>query len=186
MNEDRKTLDMRPGDVVRVHQKIKEGEKTRIQVFEGLIIARKHGTEQGATFTVRKVASGVGVERIYPLYSPSLARIEVVKRSPKIRRAKLYYIREKAAKEQRKKMRHEFLESKIVAGDIEEKKKDDAEPTEIETEKVENESETNRDKKEKEKDIEGDTKEAEKKETKEAKKEDTKEKTGNKQEEKKA
>lgn len=111
---DRSALDIRTGDVVRVHQKIKEGDKTRIQIFEGLVLARKHGTEAGATFTVRKVSGGVGVERIYPLHSPNIEKIEIVKRSAKIRRAKLYYIREKAAKEQRKKMKHEILSTRIT------------------------------------------------------------------------
>lgn len=110
------SADMRPGDVVRVHQKIKEGEKTRIQIFEGMVLARKHGNEAGATFTVRKVSGGIGVERVYPLHSPNIEKIEIVKRSSKVRRAKLYYIRDKAAREQRKKMRHEFLRDAIVAG----------------------------------------------------------------------
>mgnify|MGYP001601120515 FL=1 len=117
---DRSTLDIRAGDVVRVHQKIKEGDKTRIQIFEGLVLARKHGTEAGATFTVRKVSGGVGVERIYPLHSPNIEKIEIVKRSAKIRRAKLYYIREKATKEQRKKMKHEILSTRITDARVEE------------------------------------------------------------------
>ena len=95
---------MRAGDTVRVSQKIKEGNKIRLQVFEGLILARKHGAEGGATFTVRKVASGVGMEKIFPLYSPHIDKIEVTKRS-RMKRAKLYYIRNKATKEIRKKMR---------------------------------------------------------------------------------
>ncbi|OGZ45164.1 MAG: 50S ribosomal protein L19 [Candidatus Ryanbacteria bacterium RIFCSPHIGHO2_02_FULL_45_13b] len=99
--EERKNLDLRSGDTIRVHQRIKEGEKTRLQVFEGLVIARKHGSEAGATFTVRKIVSGVGVERIFPLYSPVIEKIEIIKRS-KTRRAKLYYVREKAVKELRK------------------------------------------------------------------------------------
>ena len=115
---DRKQLDMRPGDVVRVHQKFQEGEKSRIQIFEGLVLARKHGKEAGATFTVRKVSLGVGVERVYPLYSPNITKIEIVKRAPKVRRAKLYYIREKADKEARRKMKHEFLKNKIIAGEM--------------------------------------------------------------------
>ncbi len=102
--EARKKLDLRPGDTVRVSQKIKEGDKTRLQAFEGIVLARKHGTEPGATFTVRKVSEGVGVERIFPLYSPVIEKIEILKRS-KVRRAKLYYIREKAAREVRRKMR---------------------------------------------------------------------------------
>lgn len=101
---ERKTLGIRPGDTVRVHQKIEEKGKTRLQVFEGTVLARKHGDEPGATFTVRKVASGVGVEKIYPLYSPMIDKIEIVKRS-KVRRAKLYFIREKVAREIKRQMR---------------------------------------------------------------------------------
>lgn len=102
--EARKKLDMRSGDTVRVFQIIQEKGKTRNQVFEGAVLARKHGTESGATFTVRKVAEGVGVERIFPLYSPTIDKIEVVKRA-KVRRSKLYYIRTKAAKEVNRQMR---------------------------------------------------------------------------------
>ena len=103
--EERKKLDLKAGDTVRVHQKITEGDKSRIQVFEGLIIARKHGNEAGGTFTVRKVIDGVGVERIFPFYSPNIDKIEKV-RSSKVRRAKLYNIRDKAAKEIRRKMKN--------------------------------------------------------------------------------
>lgn len=93
-------MDLRPGDTVKVHQKIKEGEKTRTQIFEGLLIARKHGREAGGTFTVRKIAEGVGVERIFPLFSPMIEKIEILRHS-KVRRAKLYYVRTKASKELR-------------------------------------------------------------------------------------
>ena len=103
--EERQKLDLRSGDTVRVWQKIVEKDKTRLQAFEGLVLARKHGKEAGATFTVRRVASGVGVEKIFPLYSPVIEKIEVVKRS-KTRRAKLYHIREKAAKEISRQMRN--------------------------------------------------------------------------------
>lgn len=103
--EERRKLDLRSGDTVRVWQKIVEKGKTRLQVFEGLVLARKHGKEAGATFTVRRMASGVGVEKIFPLYSPVIDRIEVIKRS-KIRRAKLYHIREKVAKEISRQMRN--------------------------------------------------------------------------------
>jgi len=96
--DERQKLDLRSGDTVRVWQKIVEKGKTRLQAFEGLVLARKHGREAGATFTVRNVSSGVGVEKIFPLYSPVIDKIEVIKRS-KVRRAKLYHIREKAAKE---------------------------------------------------------------------------------------
>jgi large subunit ribosomal protein L19 len=85
-------LDLRPGDTVKIYQKIKEGEKERIQVFEGLLIIRKHGKEMGSTITVRKVISGVGVEKIFPLNSPTLEKIEVLRRG-QARRAKLYYLR---------------------------------------------------------------------------------------------
>lgn len=108
--EERKGLGLRPGDTVRVHQKIKDKDKTRIQVFEGLVLARKHGDEPGATFTVRKVASGVGVEKIYPLYSPLIDKLEIVKRA-KVRRAKLYYIREKVNREIKRQMRRMSLVS---------------------------------------------------------------------------
>lgn len=102
--EERRDLGIRAGDTVRVHQKIQEKGKTRIQVFEGLVLARKHGNEPGATFTVRKVTSGIGVEKIYPLYSPMIDKIEIVKRA-KVRRSKLYYIREKVAREIKRQMR---------------------------------------------------------------------------------
>jgi large subunit ribosomal protein L19 len=81
----------RPGDTVKVHVRLREGEKERIQVFEGLVIARKHGGVS-ETFTVRKISSGIGVERTFPLHSPIVAKIEVSRRG-RVRRAKLYYIR---------------------------------------------------------------------------------------------
>lgn len=103
--DERQKLDLRAGDTVRVYQKIQEKGKTRLQAYEGLVLARKHGKEAGATFTVRRVASGVGMERIFLLYSPAIDRIEVLKRS-KVRRSKLYHIREKAAKDIRRQMRN--------------------------------------------------------------------------------
>ena len=115
--EARRKLDFRAGDTVRVWSKIaeekistkanKKSEKTikfRNQAFEGIVLARKHGTEAGATFTVRRIASGVGVERIFPLYSPMVDKIETLKKS-RARRSKLYYIRTKAIKDVRRKMR---------------------------------------------------------------------------------
>ena len=88
-----KTLpDFRTGHTVKVHNRIKEGGKERVQIFEGLVIARKGGTGVNASFTVRKVASGVGVERIFPLHSPNIAKLEVVK-APTVSKAKLYYVR---------------------------------------------------------------------------------------------
>jgi len=97
--------DIRPGDIVRVQLKL--GEKTkrgaeRTQTFEGLVIARKHGKGINSTFTVRKVSDGIGVERIFPLFSPNILKIETIKRS-KVRRAKLYYMRERAGKKARMK-----------------------------------------------------------------------------------
>lgn len=82
----------RSGDTVRVHSKVKEGEKERIQIFEGVVIARR-GTDINASFTVRKVSSGVGVERVFPVHSSTVDRIEVRQRG-KVRRAKLYYLRD--------------------------------------------------------------------------------------------
>ena len=102
--EQRKSWDIKSGNTVKVWQKIKEGEKFRLQAFEGLIIAHKHGYEPGATFTVRKISNGIGVERIFPLFSPNIEKVEVVKRS-KARKAKLYYVRDKPAKEIRRKMK---------------------------------------------------------------------------------
>jgi len=111
--EERKKLALKPGDTVRIHQKIMEGDKSRIQVFEGMIIARKHGNEAGGTITVRKVIDGVGVERIFPFYSPNIDKIEPVRKS-KTRRAKLYNIRDKAAKEIRRKMKHIINAKEVV------------------------------------------------------------------------
>lgn len=103
--EERTQLGIRPGDTVRVHQKVIEKGKTRLQVFEGLVLSVKHGTEAGATFTVRATMSGIGVEKIFPLYSPVIDKIEITRRS-KVRRAKLYFIREKVAREVRRQLRN--------------------------------------------------------------------------------
>lgn len=138
--EERKNLALRAGDTVRVWQKITERvmekdhakknkvkEKTRLQAFEGLVLARKHGSEAGATFTVRRVIDGVGVERIFPLYAPTIDKIEILKRA-KVRRAKLYYIRRKAAKEIRRAMRHERIERREESDTIGEVAKQATEP----------------------------------------------------------
>ena len=114
--------DIRPGDTIRVYQKIKEASKKsktksseeketkeRIQVFEGLVIAKKHGKEIGATITVRKVISGIGVERIFPIHMPFIEKIEITKRG-KVRRAKLYYLREAKSRKARLK-RKEIVET---------------------------------------------------------------------------
>ncbi|MBM2818272.1 MAG: ribosomal protein large subunit ribosomal protein, partial [Parcubacteria group bacterium] len=103
--EERAKIALSSGDTIRVWQKIQEKDKIRLQAFEGLVLARKHGKESGATFTVRKVIDGVGVERIFPLYSPAIDKIEIIRRA-KVRRSKLYYVREKAAKEIRRQMRN--------------------------------------------------------------------------------
>ncbi|MDY3867774.1 MAG: 50S ribosomal protein L19 [Pyramidobacter sp.] len=95
--------EFRAGDTVRVHVKVKEGNRERLQAFEGVVIARKHGGAS-ATFTVRKISNGVGVERIFPLYCPSINRIEV-KRLGRVRRAKLYYLRKLSGKSARIKER---------------------------------------------------------------------------------
>jgi len=125
--EERKKLDFKAGDTVNVSSKIldekgssKDGtSKFRFQAFEGIVLARKHGREAGATFTVRKIASGVGVERIFPLYSPMIGKIEITKRS-RARRSKLYYVRDKAVKDVRKKMRSVASreESNVIAEEV--------------------------------------------------------------------
>jgi len=103
--KEREELNFRAGDTVRVWSKIlDEKGKTRLQAFEGVVLARKHGKEIGATFTVRKIASGIGVERIFPLFSPTVDKIEIIKKS-RARKSKLYYIRTKTVKDIRKKLR---------------------------------------------------------------------------------
>ncbi len=111
--EARKKLDFASGDSVRVWSKIKDKDKYRLQAFEGIVLARKHGTSPSATFTVRKVSNGIGVERIFPLYSPLIDKIEVTKKT-KTRRSKLYYIRDKALKEIRRKMKQVILGKESV------------------------------------------------------------------------
>jgi len=98
------------GDVVRVHQKIKEGEKFRIQTFEGTVIARKFGNKNTATITVRRTTGGYGVERTFPLAMPGIDKIEVVKQA-KVRRSKLYYLRGKSAKAARRKLKATSVDS---------------------------------------------------------------------------
>lgn len=103
--EARKALDFSSGDVVRVWNKITEANgKTRLQAFEGMVLARKHGQEIGSTFTVRRVASGVGVERVFPLFSVMVDKIEIVRRA-RTRRSKLYYVRDKALRDVRRKLK---------------------------------------------------------------------------------
>ena len=100
--------DFRPGDTLRVHVKIKEGTRERIQVFEGIVIAKQHGG-LNETFTVRKISNGVGVERIFPVHCPSIEKVEV-QRQGKVRRAKLYYLRKLSGKAARIKERRKFTQ----------------------------------------------------------------------------
>lgn len=94
-----------PGDTVKVHVRVREGDKERIQIFQGVVLGRKSGLRTSrASFRVRKVSSGIGVERVFPLHSPMVAKIEVVRRG-RVRRAKLYYLRERSGKAARIKER---------------------------------------------------------------------------------
>jgi len=92
--------EIKSGCTVKIHQKIKEGKKERIQIFEGIVIARKHGQGINSTITVRKVTDGIGIERIFPVHSPSIEKIEVI-REGKTRRAKLYFLRTAKGKKAR-------------------------------------------------------------------------------------
>ena len=112
--EARKALAFRTGDTVRVWIKVKEKGKTRLQAFEGTVLARKGGTQPGATFTVRRVAGGFGVEKIFPLYAPMIDRVEVL-RTVTIRRSKLYHVRDKAAHEIRRQMRKMRIVEQVPA-----------------------------------------------------------------------
>ena len=97
--------DFGPGDTVKVHVRVREGEKERIQIFQGVVICRKHGkTSPNSTFRVRKISGGIGVERVFPLHSPMVAKIDVV-RLGRVRRAKLYYLRGRSGKAARIKER---------------------------------------------------------------------------------
>jgi len=109
----KKVPDLKPGVTVRVHQKIKEGEKERIQIFEGLIIAISAGNGPSKTFTVRKIVEGIGVEKVFPLYSPNIAKIQVKKESS-VRRAKLYYMRKRSGKSARLREKHIVEEKEVI------------------------------------------------------------------------
>jgi large subunit ribosomal protein L19 len=123
--DERAALGIAAGDTVKVHQKIEDKGKTRIQIFEGLVLGCKHGTTSGSTFTVRKVVDGIGVEKIYPLYSPLIDKIEIVRRS-KVRRAKLYHIREKVARDIKRQMRRMKLMDLSTESEMEQKSKAEA------------------------------------------------------------
>ena len=98
--------EIRPGDTIVVYQKIKEGEKERIQPFRGMVLAKKHGKGISATITVRKISLGIGMEKIFPIHSPLIEKIEIVKHG-KVRRAKLYYLRKAKGKRAKIKERQE-------------------------------------------------------------------------------
>lgn len=143
-----KLPEIHPGDVIRVHQRITEGAKERIQVFEGIVIKTHGKVGPTATFTVRKISSGIGVERIYPLNSPNIVKIEF-KKSSKVRRAKLYYLRNLSGKalrmkekkvdkdiwelivpqEQSQEASKEEIKEAVVAAAVEEKKEEKSEDT---------------------------------------------------------
>lgn len=95
---------IKPGATVRVHERVKEGDKERISKFEGLVLARKHGSEPGASFTVRASIANVGVEKVYPIHSPMIAKVEVLSSPKKVHRAKLYYVRDLSKKEIRQRL----------------------------------------------------------------------------------
>ena len=103
---DEKTLEkIKPGAKVKVWEKVKEGEKTRETPFEGIVITRKHGKEAGATFTVRATLQEVGVEKVYPIHSPNIARIKILFSPKKVHRSKLYYLRGLSPKRIREKLK---------------------------------------------------------------------------------
>jgi len=95
---------IKPGATVKVFERVKEGDKERISQFSGLVLARKHGSEPGATFTVRSTVAGVGVEKVYPIHSPKIKKVQVLNSPRKVFRAKLYYVRNLSRKQIRKKV----------------------------------------------------------------------------------
>ncbi|MCK4781791.1 50S ribosomal protein L19 [Candidatus Parcubacteria bacterium] len=130
--------DIRPGDLVKVYQKIKEGDKERVQAFEGRVIARKHGKGISATITVRRITGGIGVEKIFPLHLSTIEKIEILERG-KVRRAKLYYLRGVKKKKTRLK-RKEFVQPEVKEQAKEkpkDEKKEVVEKEEIKEEKQE-------------------------------------------------
>ena len=129
--QEKKLPDLKPGDTIKVHQKIKEGDKERIQIFEGVVIAKKHGKGISATITVRKVVDGVGVERVFPIHSPSVEKFEIISHG-KTRRSKLYYLRTAKGKKAR-------LKKKVFAAAIADKPAEEQAvmETPVETPKVE-------------------------------------------------
>ena len=147
---------IKPGYTVRIHQKIKEGEKQRIQIFEGLVLSVNSGYGADKTFTVRKIVEGIGVEKIFPLYSPIIDKIEV-KKTAKVRRSKLYYMRDRSGKSARLKESfvseqemEEAIEEAVVANKEAEGEESDQvseTPAEQPVEKAEKEEEAPKEKK---------------------------------------
>lgn len=123
--------DLKVGMTVRVHQKLKEGEKGKATQFEGIIIARKHGNEPGASITVRRHTGGYGVEKVYPIRLPTIEKIEVIK-TGRTRRAKMYYLRDKTAKEIRKKTRAEAIRASAQEASAEEPTTEESTKTPLE------------------------------------------------------
>ena len=122
-----KKEEIRPGMYIKLFQKTKEGDKEKLQHFEGLVIARKHGKEAGATITLRRIIEGVGVEWILPLSSPKIEKINLVKES-RVKRAKLYYLRNKSQRKTRAKLRKEIRsEAGVVNETVKTEKEEDAE-----------------------------------------------------------
>ncbi len=178
-NQLRFDIDINVVDTVRVHQRVKEGEKERIQVFEGLVIAKKHGNGINGTFTVRKVTSGVGVEKIFPIHMPMIEKIEIVK-SGKVRRSKIYYIRQATGRKGRlKEVKRKAKES--VKEEIKELEKEAAEENKVEAVEKKEDKEIQESKES----VKAENKKEEKKEEVENKKEDTEDKKEEKKEEKK-
>ena len=124
--------ELRAGDRVKIHQKVKEGNKERIQIFEGLVIKAQHGQGINGTFTVRRIASGVGVEKTFPLHLPSIVKIEKTK-SARVRQAKIFYVRNLIGKSA-KRLKREREDAKVWEDVVEEKVEKDPEQEQIEKE----------------------------------------------------
>lgn len=131
--------EINPGDRIRVHQKIKEGNKERVQVFEGLVIKTQHGRGINGTFTVRRISLGVGVEKTLPLHLPTIVKIEKI-RSAKVRRAKLYYVRDLIGKRARR-LKKEKEDAAVWEDVVVEEKPSDEASQEVAEEKNESEAE---------------------------------------------
>lgn len=131
--EKRQEINIQTGDTVRVMEKFPEGDDYRLQPFEGIVLSQKHGHEPGATFTVRQEVEGVGVEKIFPLYTPQIDEISIIRRA-RTRRAKLYHIRDKAARQIRREMRRMVNVDISTGSDAEGKEQEEAEAEDHEVE----------------------------------------------------